>query len=144
MSDERPAKRAKPNMTEQDVQKLVMVSQCMDFWILDENAALLQKNRDLENQLARSQHQIHEFNRSVGALRRAANGALARSGELERMFEIQLDQNDQLHAYCQRLEERLREYEPNFSPEFEVIDLTADSDVDSDETELEDDYNRDL
>lgn len=136
MSQSPPLKKTK---TVNEVAQLLMVAQCMDHWVLDENEALLQQCRSLKNQLARAQQQIHDFNRSVSALRRAANGAIARSGELERMFEIQLDQNDQLHAYCQRLEERLREYEPNFSPEFEVVDLTADSELDSDATEVDED-----
>lgn len=134
MSQSPPLKKTK---TVNEVAQLIMVAQCMDHWVLDENDHLLGRNRSLENQLARCQQQIHDFNRAVSALRRAANGAIARSGELERMFEIQLDQNDQLHAYCQRLEERLREYDPTFSPEYEVVDLTADSEVDSDATILE-------
>lgn len=129
-----PAKKIK---TESEVKQLIAVAHCLDNFIQEENDFLVARNASLENQLARALRQVNEFTRSINTLRRAANGALARSNELQTMLEVQIDANDQLHAYCQRIELRLQQYEPDFEPEFEVIDLTADSEVDSDATVLE-------
>lgn len=120
-----------------ELDRLAQVAHCMDNFLRQENLRLDTINRSLENQLTRALRQNRDFQRALDQLRRAATGAMSRSNELQNLLEVQIQMNDELHAYCQRLELRLQQHEPDFEPEFEVIDLTADSEVDSDATILE-------
>lgn len=122
-----PSKRTKT-----DADRLAEVAHCMDNY-------LRQRNHILEAELSRLLRQNAEYQRGLNNLRRVATGTIVRSNELQTMLDTQLQMNEELHAYAQRLEERLRDYEPDFQPEFEVIDLTAESEVDSDATILEED-----
>lgn len=116
--------------TKIDADRLAEVAHCMDNY-------LRERNRLLECELRRLRIQNVEYERGLNNLRRVATGTIVRSNELQTMLDTQLQMNEELHAYAQRLEERLRDYEPDFQPEFEVIDLTAESEVDSDATILE-------
>lgn len=124
----RPLKKMKAS----DVDKLVSVATLMDAWILDENSTLEFKLQNTEFHAATLARTLHEQVADTRLAKDRLAAAHGRIRELEHLFETQLDMNDQLHAYCQGIEDRLRQYEPDFEGSFEVIDLTADSELDSD------------
>lgn len=125
--------------TAADRMNLARVAEMMDEYLRGQNQRLETSVANLTAYNASLVSALDETEQRRSHLVRICNAQMARSFELEQMFATQLDSNDRLHEYIYRLEQKLRLLDPDFTPEFHVVDLTADSELSDDETILDED-----